>query len=1128
MNERIETAIRAVGLLLVPSVLVIILSAGGVSASDGSLELSDFNREGLEVEVAALFEAGGAGSEPALYSASGSRWTESGSLVDGEVLLGEGSSIVRVMLPESDGSLLRLNHDGPLVLRDYFGSSGDGADLTVWIQTAQGAVSFAASDVRTVGSSYVNFNVPQAARSALSGIASGDRFILALTRPAPAPEPTPEPTETPTPEPTVAPGKITGLTLTSSRPGHLWISWDEPVPAPTEYRLNWAPVDDPFPAWNSNQGGNLWLSPRTAQDFSNLVEAGVTYKLRMRAIYKDDPEGNWAGDWSDVMTKRVRNHPPAAPTNLSAGSVTYDGLTLKWNAPDHNGLTGYRILRGTSADALETLVADTGNLGQSYTDTPEGYDKTYHYAVIALSLDGNSSQSATVSATTLARPQTPATPVIEGAPAAPSGLTASLDGAGGVSLSWTDPNDDGITGYRVLRGDDAQSMRIISENTGSASVAYLDASSRVNRTHVYAVQARNATGLSQLSNTVSVTPLGAPTNLLVANSPNSEVSLNWTAPSTTGVTGYHIRRGPSADALSTLVADTGATATTYTDTTTKADTTYHYTVGAIGPHGEGPSTVTVSVTVPAAPQLVVPRDPVVIVDDELPVSLPQEEDPCAPEIESVGGSASNGSVRWVWKSVAPPAPAAGVDGCKSRSVDFRLSYSDDYGATFTGVEVVRHYIHNTDTETITIGGKELNRNEEYHSASTPELSIVSKLRVEVGCDAAGANCAHSRDSAPGSFKPYYRSRSTGRYDGANTKALLVPANYCTDCQGNARVIGWLDIGEDPHTYRIHMTAGRTYVFDETYRKWAMTSGEWRGGPHFYLPDEFRLSLFTKNSAGELVPVSGFQNQPKYGWQVIYEDDPDKVTSVFQRFGVNYVVSKIGEYFNIIEQLIIVFDNAHLFPPGHQHRNACTVDGSNVCGLGLDIERDEGRQLQNASYVPTRSGIYYLQVTRVRDDQPVWRGSSPGWSILIDNVSSVIQYQPVYASSANKSSGVRNAMPYYEISVEVHGPTLSSVKIDDHPYDADGYWTHSTFQDRNFGFYPGRFDYRVGLFLGMSAITITATAAHTDATVTISPPDADTSTDGHQVNATPNGVKVVTITVTRGSDTEVYTINFSQP
>ena len=202
MNKRMETASRTPRLALALLVLAFLLNAGGVSASDSSLELSDFNRGGLEVEVAALFEAGDAGGEPALYSASGSRWTESGSLVDGEALLGEGSSIVRVMLPQSDGSLLRLNVDGPLVLRDYFGSSGGGADLTVWIQTAQGAASFAASDVSSVGSSYVNFNVPQAARSTLSGIASDDRFILALTRPAPAPDPTPTPEPTATPEPT--------------------------------------------------------------------------------------------------------------------------------------------------------------------------------------------------------------------------------------------------------------------------------------------------------------------------------------------------------------------------------------------------------------------------------------------------------------------------------------------------------------------------------------------------------------------------------------------------------------------------------------------------------------------------------------------------------------------------------------------------------------------------------------------------------------------------------------------------------------------------------------------------------------------------------------------------------------
>ena len=866
--------------------------------------------------MAALFEAGDAGSDPALYSASGSRWTESGSLVDGEALLGEGSSIVRVMLPESDGSLLRLNDGGPLVLRDYFGSSGDGADLTVWIQTAQGAASFAASDVRSVGSSYVNFNVPQAARSTLSGIASGDRFILALTRPAPAPDPAPEP------------GAITGLTMTSSQPERLWVSWDQADPEPTEYRLNWAPVDQPFPSWNSRDGGNLWLSSRTGQDFSNLVDAGVTYKLRMRAIYKTGPNAPWSGQWSEVVTQRVGNHPPGAPTDLSVDSATHDGVALSWEAPEHSGLTGYRILRGGSPDTLERLVEDTGDLALTYTDTTAADDATHHYAVAALSLDGDSPQSATVSATTPPQP-TPKPP------------------------------------------------EVVEEEEPS-----------------------------------------------------------------------------------------------------------------VGKRQQ--------------------------VDDP-----PQEDDTCAPEIESVGGSASNGSAQWKWKSVAPPAPAPGVDGCESRSVDFRLSYSDDYGATFTGAEVVRRYIHNTDTETITIGGKELNRNEEYHSASTPELSIVSKLRVEVGCDADGANCAHSLDSAAGSFKPYYGSSYTGRYDGADTEALLAPANYCTDCWGNARVIGWLDIGEDPHTYRIHMTAGRTYVFDETYRKWAMTSGEWRGAEHYYLPDEFRISLFTKNSAGELVPVSDFQDQPEYGWQAIHEDDsPD-----YQAFGPSFVANTIEGYFQTVEDLIFLFDNAHFFLPGNRYRHACNADKLNICGPGLNIYRDDGRQLRTASYTPTRTGIYYLQVTRIRDDQPV-RRSSFGWSLSMSDNGEPggERFMAVYAQGANKE-GLRNAFPYYELSVEVRGPTLTSIDISGDSYIEDYEEDH---EGNYFGFLPGRFEYRVGLGVDTATVTLAATAANTDATVTITPADADTSTDGHQVN-TPAGVFTdVTITVTRGSDTEVYTIKLSKP
>ena len=54
------------------------------------LALSDFDQDGLEVEALALFIAGDAGSEPALYNAS-SRWDASGELLDGEIGISAGN-----------------------------------------------------------------------------------------------------------------------------------------------------------------------------------------------------------------------------------------------------------------------------------------------------------------------------------------------------------------------------------------------------------------------------------------------------------------------------------------------------------------------------------------------------------------------------------------------------------------------------------------------------------------------------------------------------------------------------------------------------------------------------------------------------------------------------------------------------------------------------------------------------------------------------------------------------------------------------------------------------------------------------------------------------------------------------
>ena len=189
----------------------------------------------------------------------------------------------------------------------------------------------------------------------------------------------------------------------------------------------------------------------------------------------------------------------------------------------------------------------------------------------------------------------------------------------------------------------------------------------------------------------------------------------------------------------------------------------------------------------------------------------QAAEPCAdPRIESVGGSATNGGALWVWRSVARD-PDVDPQGCW---YDFRLSYSDDYGATFTEVAVVRGAVGTTDNETYTIDGTTYQRNIERHGAGVPELSIVSALRVSVGCDSEGEDCAHTLDSTDASFDQYYYSRHENKTAGANTKVLLVPANSSEG--GNASVTGWLEYDDtETHTYRIAMTKGKTYVFDET-------------------------------------------------------------------------------------------------------------------------------------------------------------------------------------------------------------------------------------------------------------------------------------------------------------------------
>ena len=146
-----------------------------------ALALSDFDGRGLEFDVLALIRAG-SGSGGTIY-ASPPRGAV-GALLDGELGLGaDEAAITRIR--RRNGTMLAINDNDPLSLASYFSPGGAGADLTLYIQTHDGAASFPASDHGREGGNMIQFG-PLAAGllSLIDDIADGERFIFALARPA--------------------------------------------------------------------------------------------------------------------------------------------------------------------------------------------------------------------------------------------------------------------------------------------------------------------------------------------------------------------------------------------------------------------------------------------------------------------------------------------------------------------------------------------------------------------------------------------------------------------------------------------------------------------------------------------------------------------------------------------------------------------------------------------------------------------------------------------------------------------------------------------------------------------------------------------------------------------------------
>ena len=601
-RRRLMRLVGILALVLIAWLAVASLNGDGFAeAQTSSLTVADFDQNGLQVVALAAFTAGGAKT---LYSAADSRWGATGSLLEGDVNLSADSKIVRVMVPNRNGSLLRLNDDGPLVLRAYFGVSGAGADLTVWVQTDTGTTSFAANDVKTVGGGYVNFNVPTTGRAILKGIGASDRFVLALTRPAPTPAPTPQPVTPPVIEPATEP--VTPPVIEpATEPEPETPPVIEPVIEPaTETETETTPDTVPPSSGGSGQSS----SEPAAGDLPGTSDTTGVVVLDQAARGRlTESTALWDTDWFAAELTEGRDY------RIQVLGATGVDCTLLAPIVESVQDAAGTAVAGTewwdeSREQWSRLTFTPATDGRYYISVVgEGNYGGLGTYIVALT-DGGSGSDERITAIGS-----------QGCvPAAPVSLGLSEVTGGSVTLSWTAPAHSAISGYRILRGTDAVSLSVIAPDTGSTATSYVDASVSPSTTYVYAVVALSAAGEGAPSVTAGVKTSPTPslsaeakpgqsgsgptpgTRSLapVSSTPGStsltltpsfdRVTLDWTTPSGDAITGYRIWRGASASALTVLVSDTGSTSTSYVDETVEDDTTYHYAVAALNAAGAGP------------------------------------------------------------------------------------------------------------------------------------------------------------------------------------------------------------------------------------------------------------------------------------------------------------------------------------------------------------------------------------------------------------------------------------------------------------------------------------------------------------------------------------------------------------
>ena len=200
-------------------------------------------------------------------------------------------------------------------------------------------------------------------------------------------------------------------------------------------------------------------------------------------------------------TQRPNSPATGLPTITGTARVGETLEAVTDDIADADGPTSPTYSYQWLSDGVEIAGANSS----AYTLVAADEDKTIKVRV-SFADAANNAETLTSAATAAvaAEPAEPTEPLPK-----PANLTARVNSDGSITLSWDAPDDDSVTGYRILRrlpteGEDT--LLVYVSDTGSTATTYTDTNVTAGVRHVYRVKAINSAGVGPRSNYVNPTP----------------------------------------------------------------------------------------------------------------------------------------------------------------------------------------------------------------------------------------------------------------------------------------------------------------------------------------------------------------------------------------------------------------------------------------------------------------------------------------------------------------------------------------------------------------------------------------------------------------------------------------------